>query len=348
LKYSQFSLESLAKIGLTLQVIKTALAAGVSYGLALFLSDNPYPIFAPLAAILTIQVTIADSIQKGLYRTLGVIIGVGIGNLIGHFFVISGISILIAILLAFSLSTAFQLNQQIISQVGVSALLVLGYGQEHGYMLGRIVETIVGALTAVIINMVISPPNASAALKQGILQLSRRLSDSLYGMEGCSEQEKLSSDLKKARELVQQTEKECENLLLSLNSLHYTPFRQQERRKVEELASILNRMERMTIQVRGIARSLYDLRIAKGYCLNFNEVLQATAKCIAIFGELSVSPSPELESLLAKSLAEARNSQIKNFLEMRRLTLTDFVPEIGGLFTDLVRILDEIEDKFPN
>ena len=136
MKYSQFSLESLAKIGLTLQVIKTALAAGVSYGLALFLSDNPYPIFAPLAAILTIQVTIADSIQKGLYRTLGVIIGVGIGNLIGHFFVISGISILIAILLAFSLSTAFQLNQQIISQVGVSALLVLGYGQEtwlHGW-----------------------------------------------------------------------------------------------------------------------------------------------------------------------------------------------------------------------
>ena len=167
-------------------------------------------------------------------------------------------------------------------------------------------------------------------------------------MEGCSEQEKLSSDLKKARLLVQQTEKECENLLLSLNSLRYTPFRKQERKRVEELASVLNRMERMTIQVRGIARSLYDLRIAKGYCLDFNEVLQATARCIALFGELSVSPSSELEDLLAKSLSEARSSQIKSFLEMRRLTLTDFVPEIGGLFTDLVRILDEIEDKFPN
>ena len=348
MKYSQFSLESLAKIGLTLQVIKTALAAGASYGLALFLSDNPYPIFAPLAAILTIQVTIADSIQKGLYRTLGVIIGVAIGALISHFFVISGISILIAILLAFSLSTAFQLNQQIISQVGVSALLVLGYGQEHGYMVGRIVATIVGALTAVIINMLVSPPNASAALKQAILQLSRRLSDTLHDMEGCSEKEKLENDLKKARQLVQQTEKECENLLLSLTSLRYTPFHRQERQDIEELALILNRMERMTIQVRGIARSLYDLRIAKGYCLDFNEVLHSTAKCIALFGELSVLPSPELETLLAKSLAEARSSQINNFLEMRRLTLTDFVPEIGGLFTDLVRILDEIEDKFPN
>lgn len=348
MKYSQFSLESLAKIGLTLQVVKTALAAGSSYGLALFLSDNPYPIFAPLAAILTIQVTIADSIQKGLYRTLGVIIGVGIGALISHFFVISGISILIAILLAFSLSTAFQLNQQIISQVGVSALLVLGYGQEHGYMVGRIIETIVGALTAVIINMFISPPNASAAIKQAILQLSRRLSDALYNMEGCSNEEKLETDLKKARQLVQQTEKECENLLLSLSSLRYTPFHRQERQYVEELSIILNRMERMTIQVRGIARSLYDLRIAKGYCLDFNEVLHSTAKCIALFGEFSFAPSPELETLLTGSLAEARNSQIKCFLEMRQLTLTDFVPEIGGLFTDMVRILDEIEDKFPS
>ena len=213
---------------------------------------------------------------------------------------------------------------------------------------GRIGETIVGALTAVIINMLVSPPNASAALKQAILQLSRRLSDTLHDMEGCSEKEKLENDLKKARQLVQQTEKECENLLLSLTSLRYTPFHRQERQDIEELALILNRMERMTIQVRGIARSLYDLRIAKGYCLDFNEVLHSTAKCIALFGELSVLPSPELETLLAKSLAEARSSQINNFLEMRRLTLTDFVPEIGGLFTDLVRILDEIEDKFPN
>jgi len=347
LKYSQLSLESLAKIGLTLQVIKTALAAGASYALALYLSDNPYPIFAPLAAILTIQVTVADSIQKGLYRTLGVILGVGIGNLIGHFFVISGISILIAILLAFSLSTAFQLNQQIISQVGVSALLVLGYGQEQGYMVGRIVETIVGAVTAVIINMLISPPNASAALKQAILLLALRLSDTLHEMENCSEHATLIRSLKNARQLVQQTEKECDNLLLSLNSLHYTPFRRQEYQKIQELSLILNRIERMTIQVRGIARSLYDLRITKEHSLDFREVIQSTARCIAIFGELSVSPSPELEDRLRHSLTEAQSLQVKSFMEMRRLTLTEFVPEIGSLFADLGRILDEIENKFP-
>lgn len=348
MKYSQYSIESLAKIGLTLQVIKTALAAGAAWRIALFLSDNPYPIFAPLAAILTIQITVADSIQKGLYRTLGVIIGVGIGDVISRFFVISGISILIAILLGFSLSTAFQLNQQIISQVGVSALLVLGYGQEHGYMFGRIVETIVGTATAVIINMIICPPDAAAAVKQAILQLSRRLSDTLKNMKSCSDQEKLADSLAKARQLVQQTEKECENLLLSLNSLRYAPFRRKESLMIKELALILNRMERMTIQVRGIARSLYDLRIAKGYCLDFTPVLQSTAQCIALFGELRVTHSLKVEERLNHALAEARSSQIKNFQELQQLTQSDFVPEIGGLFTDLGRILDEIENKFPN
>lgn len=116
---------------------------------------------------------------------------------------------------------------------------------------------------------------------------------------------------------------------------------------MEQLALSLNRIEHMTIQVRGIARSLFDLKATKKYCLDFSGVLQSTAQCIVLFGEVSVEHSPELESRLTQFLTDARNSQVVHFLKFQQLAKSDFVPEIGGVFTDLERILDEIENKFP-
>lgn len=348
MKYGQYSVETLAKMGLTLQVIKTTLAAGISWGMALLLSENPYPIFAPLAAILTIQVTVSDSIQKGLYRTLGVILGVSVGGLIGHFFVISSISILIAILLGLSLSTAFRLNQQIISQVGVSALLVLGYGQTEGYMIGRIGETIVGAVTAVVINMAVSPPDSSTASKEMILQTTKRLASVLGQLEVKSAEScSLSEALIRARQSVHYTEKDCESLLLTLQALRYTPFRRKERLAIERFVLLMNRIEHMAIQVRGIARSLFDLKVTKQYVFDFSGVLQSTAQCIEIFGQTSIAPSPELRTRLNRLIQEARNEQVRRFLHFQQLDQSNFVPEVGGVFTDLGRILDEIENKFP-
>lgn len=347
MKYSQYSVETLARMGLTLQVIKTTVASGISWGVASLLSENPYPIFAPLAAILTMQVTVSDSIQRGLYRTLGVIFGVSIGGLIGHFFVISSISVLIAILLGLSLSTAFRLNQQIISQVGVSALLVLGYGQMEGYMIGRIGETIVGAITAVVVNVSINPPDSSAAIKEMILQSTKRLAEVLQELEANSAEYNLSDGLLRARQLVQQTEKDCESLIVTLHAFRYTPFRRKERLMMERLVLVMNRIEHMTIQVRGIARSLFDLKASKQYCFDFSGVLQSTAQCIEIFGQLSVDYSPELENRLIRLMKEARNSQVSHFLHFQQLAQSNFVPEIGGVFTDLERIFDEIENRFP-
>jgi len=56
-----------------LQVFKTAFAAALAWLIVTSRLDWPYPYFAPLAAILTVQVTISESVKKAWQRLLGTI-----------------------------------------------------------------------------------------------------------------------------------------------------------------------------------------------------------------------------------------------------------------------------------
>lgn len=139
-------LRILSKLGLTLQIIKTAFAAALSWFIASSLLHSPYPYFAAVAAIITVQVTVADSVNKASQRIIGIIGGVLISMLLGHWFEIGAISIFFIILIGMGIAKAFRMNPQIISQVAISSLLVLAFGQtKAGYAYERIIETILGS-----------------------------------------------------------------------------------------------------------------------------------------------------------------------------------------------------------
>lgn len=335
----KFSLDALARMGINLQVVKTSLAAGISWLVASLLPHSPYPIFAPLAAILIMQVTIANSIEKALYRILGVIGGVCVGVLVGYFFTVGTISITLVVLLGMAVSTAFRLNPQVTSQVAVSALLVLDYGRMQGYVVGRIGETVVGSVVAVVINILICPPKSSPAVRQQIRQLTKNLAEVLQNMQISSQAEQT---LMSARTLVIQTEKTYQSLTLALQNLQFTPFWSHERLLIEDLLRVMSGLEHMATQVRGIARGFFDLHEMEDVHFDFFHVLVATAECIELFGVATANPSVESIQKLKQTIVKARNIQARCFSEHQQVGLSA-LREIGGIFTDLGRILDEVE-----
>lgn len=341
----KISLESLHRIGLTLQVVKSSLAAGIAWMLASLLPHSPYPVFAPLAAILIMQVTIADSIEKAIYRILGVVGGVSVGVLAGKFFSVGTISVALVVLVGMAISTALRLNAQVITQVGVSALLVLDYGRMQGYAADRIGETVIGAIVAVVINILIYPPKSSPAYRERIRELAKELAAVLQQMTVYNEKQNVAQGLYNAREMVGVIEKDHQGLTASARNLRFTPFWRQEHQAMEELALLIKELERMATQVRGIARGLLDLQAVPELHADFSKVLQATAKCIDLFGEASCYPSIENIQRLKEFVAETQYIQSQSFLEIHQSTPLAALREIGGIFTDLRRILDEIESS---
>jgi uncharacterized membrane protein YccC len=144
--------------GPLLHAVKTAVASGFSWFVAANLLGNQIPVFAPLAAVLTVQVTIWQSVSRGLQRVAGVVVGVLVASAFAHVAGIHAWSIAVVIFVSLLLGRAMRLGTQGAIQVPISALLVLVLGATTGgYGLDRVVDTAIGAACGILVNLAVFP-----------------------------------------------------------------------------------------------------------------------------------------------------------------------------------------------
>ncbi|WP_052487602.1 FUSC family protein [Gordoniibacillus kamchatkensis] len=338
-----------ARFGLTLQTFKTALAAALSWWLATVLAYNNYPYFAPLAAILTVQVTVADSLEKAVQRIVGIILGVAVSVLIGHWFSIGALSIFLVILAGMAISNSLRLNNQITSQVAVSSLLVLAFGHSQGYAFGRIVETMVGCAVAVGINAFLIPPNAIPSAEASLLALGKRAASTLSDLTLLLGQKGGNWNGYNAVEsLIIETGKSLQAIHLAKQSQKFSPFLAKTRARLDVLSYGMNQLERVTVQIRGIRRSLADLRDMEDYKLEYpkieriSEALRTAAACLDHFGEMAIQPSDENKDRQGALIRRAQTVQLACLNEMTQVGSPLVLREVGGILTDLDRIVKEV------
>ncbi|REE68096.1 aromatic acid exporter family member 1 [Paenibacillus taihuensis] len=351
----KLSLEMLTRYGLTLQIGKTALSSALAWELASHLSFNNYPYFAPLAAILTVQVTVADSLEKAMQRTMGIILGVIISLLIGHWLSAGILSIFIVILIGMAIPKALRLNDQIATQVAVSSLLVLAFGHNQGYALGRIVETVIGSAVAVAVNAFIIPPNAVPSAEASLFQLSKRAASALHSFVKLYRQESSPAhDDEAVERLIDETGVSLQQLQLAKQSQKFSPFRSKERVRLEAIGFGMNQLEKVTIQIRGIRRSLIELREIEEYNVEYPrierifETFEATAACIEHFGETIIHNSTASRSTQRSYVERAQSLQLACLHDMTGVHSPLVLREIGGILVDLNRIVKEVSSNEMN
>ncbi|WP_299754648.1 FUSC family protein [uncultured Pontibacter sp.] len=339
-----------ARIGLTLQIVKTALAASVSWLVATAILGSEYPFFAPLAAILTVQVTVADSVEKATQRIIGIVGGVAVSLLIGHWLSISSFSIFLVIIIGMGISKALRMNPQIVSQVAVSSFLVLAFGfQEEGYALERVVETLMGSVVAVLINALIVPQNAIPEVEKSMLAL---------GEQGTKTLQFLATQLRQTEKgqlvgrqetdaLIAATEQSIKSLQLAEQSLKYNPFLTHKRTRLSRLSIGVKRLEHITTQIRGIRRGIADLNSGHIFETDLqdthalHQAMQATAVCITLFSNTIVGPQELHRPALLASIREAEQLQNQCLSTLRSINSNHTLRDIGSILTDLSRILAE-------
>lgn len=162
-------------LGLDLPMAKMALSAAVAWEVASWLgSGRPY--FAPLAAVLASQATIAASLARGLQRSLGVAVGILLAYAAVHAVGVSVWSVGALVLAGMMLGRRLSLGPAAGPQAAVSALLVVTVGMHApGYALARIVDTVIGSLTAVVVDAFLLPPDPTAAAASDARSLAAAL-----------------------------------------------------------------------------------------------------------------------------------------------------------------------------
>ena len=316
-------------MGKIFQIFKTALAAAISWLIAYSLLHGPYPYFAPLAAILTVQVTVAESVKKSWQRLLGTITGVIVSVLLSQWLVIGAFAIFLVITIGMGIGLALDLPAYVNSQAAVSSLMVLAFTQNKGYALGRITESIIGSVVGVLVNAFIFPPSAIPRVQKQIVRLSTQASVTLHHLATALQQRNLDDDSHVTDVTALARE--------AGHGIHTIQF-----------AREMNHLMNVSIQIRGVRRGLVDLTCPLPAEIEWDQLktaVELTAACIKYYGEYAANPSESGASALQNHIEKALSAQEVCLGSLQSLSSLDIIRQVGAILTDLHRILEEMNPR---
>ena len=247
-----------------IQTLKTALACAVAWELAKHVIYHGHPQFhavlAPVAVLITMQVTIYQTYRRGLQQVAAVLLGVFAALALGRFVELTWYTLSALVIVALIIGRTLRLGTQV-NQVATTSLLVYSLGR--GYGVERIWDTLLGAGVGVVANALIAPPTYSdtaakdlADLADDLAQLCRDVSKALSTKWSAADAKKwlersraLKGDSADAEDIADQAEE----------AVRYHPRRsalESEVNRVDQAAICLNHV---SSQLNSLLRGLSDL-----------------------------------------------------------------------------------------
>lgn len=147
-------------------IAQCAVTAGIAWWLATELLGHAAPFFAPVAAILVLNVTYGNRLRRGVEVALGVALGVLVGELFVHAFGTGVWQIVVVVAAAMSLASLVGAGQLMTIQAAVQSVIVITLLPDPGQGFGRWLDAVVGCALALVVATV--APSAPLR-KPGIL-----------------------------------------------------------------------------------------------------------------------------------------------------------------------------------
>ena len=342
------------------QALKIALSASLSWALAQWLFGSPAPIYAPITASFVALITIRASIRDAYQRVLGVLVGIfvaiGLGELMGlHAWSIGAI-----VGVGFLVGKLLRLEPGAAAQIPITGLLLIGLGQGAGYAQTRILDTLVGAVVAVLVNILVVPPNRVSQARQAVDQLAQLSVDVLSEMaDGIAEPwsrtqaDRWLRQSRGNRQLVNRAEDEADT---AVDSLRLHPGRRNWTEVLSQVHRALAALRVIGVQVSVLARTLRDTadRIPpdEGHQLPLPraaELLRTTAGAVDALGH-ALLDDPDDEAAGTLTAARAEIDQARAQIAEIRGDLQDLIDAnlarglyLGTLVVETERILDELD-----
>ncbi|MBM9475385.1 FUSC family protein [Nakamurella flavida] len=342
------------------QAVKVALSAGLAWALAQLILHSTSPIWAPITASLIALLTVRASLKDAGQKVLAVVVGLVVAILLGGFIGLHAWSIAIIVGIGFLVGKVLRLAPGAAAQIPISGLFVLALGT--GQVRERVLDTLIGAIVAVLVNLVVIPPNHVNAGRRAVADLSDGVVDALGAMaDGLAapwRAEHAARWLRTAREQASVAATAESDVDQAEQSLALHPGRASWTGALARTQQALDTLLIVEVQVRVVARTLRDtaqkVRSSDGeqppYPMTA-DVLTTTAGAVAAFSAALLAeddPSsgdgePLALAHRAVARARARLAEIDaDLADMLAASLSRGI-HLGTLVVETGRILDELE-----
>jgi uncharacterized membrane protein YccC len=208
-----------------------------------------------------VQLTLYDTLRSGLRRVISVVLGVLVAVAVSELVPLTWWSLGLVVGASLVLARLLRLGSEML-EVPISAMLVLAVAGSETAATGRVLETVVGAGVGVAVNAVIAPPLYVRPASDAVQDLARRASEVLRRVSGEIRGEYTRDHalgwLDAARDLGRDILRADRALSQAEESLRLNPRARTRPSAGRSLRSGLDALERASVSLRGIARTLAD------------------------------------------------------------------------------------------
>jgi hypothetical protein len=163
-----------------LPVVQTAGAAGLAWLLANIVLGHQNPVFAPIAAIVSLGATRGQRAQRAIELILGVALGITAGDLLTSLIGVGVWQLAVIVGLAMGAAVWLGAGLLLLSEAGVSASLVATVqSTTHGFPPARLLDVLVGGTVALVFSQLLFPVHPVKLVRTAAEAMVRELADTL-------------------------------------------------------------------------------------------------------------------------------------------------------------------------
>ena len=286
-------------------------------------------VVAAIMCALSIRISLYKSIREGLGLIVGTSIGAGVALLTVYYFGFGVIAIGMTVLLCLVVVRGLRLGEVAAVNVPVTALIVIGPGISGSTAEHRLASTLIGAAVGIIFSYFSHPNTPADRTVNQISRLGTRgaelISEMAEGVAAGLTQTQSGAWLAKARLLVEEIPTLRSQAIEAKRYARWSPLAE-----VDEAESLYIQgvaIEHMVVQIRSMARTLFDSTLDKN---RKNTVDRQIAYALSATSSAITEKLELLES-------ENRDSKIDNIARDLRLAADNLTEELIAKADDLPR-----------
>jgi uncharacterized membrane protein YgaE (UPF0421/DUF939 family) len=239
-------------------VLQTAMAAVISWYLARLVVDDPQPAFASIAAVICVGAVYGEQPLRGLELTAGVVIGLSVADLLVHALGTGPAQVGATVLAAMLVAVLVGGGPLLVSEAGVSAILLTATASNAPLFPARPLEAVIGAGVAMAITSLAFPPDpqlrTARAVNAVLAGLGSTLEDIAASLEN-RDPERAAAALRAARSLDDQLGALSQELAVARETVRLSPVRRGMRSDLHRYVDAAPHITFAVLDARALARN---------------------------------------------------------------------------------------------
>ena len=258
---AQAGVERVAASGLLIG--QTAGAAALAWLVTAALLGHGEPGFAPIGAVIAVEVSRGQQARHAIELVLGVTLGVGVAALLGSAIGNPPLRIGLVVALAMALAVLVSGSLVLVVQASLAAIFVAATPSPTAEFAGQhLVETLIGGGIALVLTQVLFPLNPIQLVNTAALPVFSQLSDALKETAAAlaaGDRHHAEQALEQAREIDPSVRRLYEALEIAQQVARIAPLRRRLRGQLQPYADATRQVDYAVRNTRVLARSAIGL-----------------------------------------------------------------------------------------